>query len=174
MDFEEAPLGISQILYVISENHQFYPPRNKQAIHQTKSLIFTYSFPLQHALLKFQYDEKIKKRSKRTPVRQDCREHHNYTDCCRYPLIVDFDEMQWDFIITPRRYEAFHCSGECPLMYKHSLPHTHLVEQMKKGAGGPCCSPKKMNSITMLYFTPRGTILFGKVGGMVVETCGCS
>ncbi|XP_065206332.1 growth/differentiation factor 8 [Planococcus citri] len=125
--------------------------------------------------LKFHYDDKVKKRSKRTPVKNDCSENSNHTECCRYPLTVDFDEMQWDFIITPRKYEAYLCDGECPLLYKQDQPHTHLLQQMKtKARAGPCCSPKHMNSINMLYITPRGTILYGKVPGMVVEKCGCS
>ena len=37
------------------------------------------------------------------------------TQCCMWPLKVDFDEFNWDWILFPRSYETYICSGNCQL-----------------------------------------------------------
>jgi growth differentiation factor 8/11 len=37
------------------------------------------------------------------------------TQCCIWPLTIDFDEFGWDWVLFPRTYEANFCSGDCSL-----------------------------------------------------------
>ena len=37
------------------------------------------------------------------------------TQCCLWPLIIDFDEFGWDWVLFPKTYEANFCSGDCSL-----------------------------------------------------------
>ena len=39
---------------------------------------------------------------------------------------------------------------------------------------GPCCTPRKMSSISMLYFDENRNIVYGILPGMVVDRCGCT
>jgi len=112
---------------------------------------------------------------KRRMVGLNCEENTTEVRCCRYPLTVDFEEFGWDWIIAPKRYEANYCSGECPYVFLQKYPHTHLVQQANpSGSAGPCCAPKKMSSISMLYFDDNYNIIYGMLPGMVVDRCGCS
>ncbi|XP_076327467.1 growth/differentiation factor 8-like [Tachypleus tridentatus] len=114
-------------------------------------------------------------RSKRDTDGLVCNLDTTEVRCCRYPLTVDFVEFKWDWIIAPKRYEANYCSGECPFVFLHRYPHTHLVQQIDPyGSIGPCCAPSKMSSISMLYFDDSSNIILGYLPGMMVKKCGCS
>ncbi|XP_015259878.1 PREDICTED: growth/differentiation factor 8-like [Cyprinodon variegatus] len=105
----------------------------------------------------------------------DCDENSPETRCCRYPLTVDFEAFGFDWIIAPKRYKAYYCSGECEYMYLQKYPHTHLVNKVNpKGSVGPCCTPSKMSPINMLYFNQNEQIIYGTIPDMVVDRCGCS
>ncbi|XP_041984077.1 growth/differentiation factor 8-like, partial [Aricia agestis] len=113
------------------------------------------------------------KRTRRT-LGMDCTENSKEVRCCRYPLSVNFEEFGWDWIIAPKQYDANYCSGECPYSFLQKYPHTHLVHlAAPPGSGGPCCAPKKMSAISMLYFDHEFNIIYGTIPGMVVEQCGC-
>lgn len=114
------------------------------------------------------------KRTRRM-IGMDCTENSKEARCCRYPLSVNFEEFGWDWIIAPKQYDANYCSGECPYSFLQKYPHTHLVHlAAPQGSGGPCCAPRKMSSISMLYFDHDLNIIYGTIPGMVVESCGCS
>ncbi|GIY71066.1 hypothetical protein CDAR_248241 [Caerostris darwini] len=119
--------------------------------------------------------EKPKHRRTKRMIGLNCEENAEEVRCCRYPLTVDFEEFGWDWIIAPKRYEANYCSGECPYVFLQKYPHTHLVQQANpQGSAGPCCAPRKMSSISMLYFDSEFNIIYGMLPGMVVDRCGCS
>lgn len=101
-----------------------------------------------------------------------CDENSTETRCCRYPLVIDFDEMGWNWIIAPRKYEANYCSGECSASLSQHT-HSHLVNQATFGRNNLCCIPRKMSSISMLYYDENYNINQGILPGMVVERCGC-
>lgn len=117
-------------------------------------------------------------RSKRT-TDLDCDDLSAERHCCRYPLVVDFDTFGWDWVIVPRRYKAYYCSGECQFLYMQSHPLTHVRQQLQQqlqpgpGNGGPCCSPRRVSAISMLYYDEYMNIVYGRLPGMVVEQCGC-
>ncbi|GLH11674.1 Protein 60A [Gryllus bimaculatus] len=118
--------------------------------------------------------DKRKHRTKRT-IGLNCDESSDETRCCRYPLTVDFEEFGWDWIIAPKKYEANYCSGECPYVFLQKYPHTHIVHLAHPtGTVGPCCAPRKMSAISMLYFDNEFNIIYGLLPGMVVDRCGCS
>jgi len=123
-------------------------------------------------------------RSKRT-TELDCDDRSSERRCCRYPLVVDFDQFGWDWVIVPRRYSAYYCSGECPFLYMQAhAPGTHVRQQgaaaaaaaaMRPAAGGgPCCSPRRVSSISMLYYDEHMNIVYGRLPEMVVDQCGCA
>ena len=54
---------------------------------------------------------------KRTTINRVCSEEYDpkVTQCCMWPLKIDFDEFKWDWILFPRSYDANFCSGDCSL-----------------------------------------------------------
>lgn len=118
-----------------------------------------------------QLKDSTKRRTKRS-ASLDCNENSSETRCCRYPLTVDFDKFGWDWIIAPKRYEANYCSGECSLSYSPRYPHTH-VWQLSSSAS-PCCSPRKMSPIKLLYFDGQYNIVYSTIPHMIVDKCSCS
>lgn len=112
---------------------------------------------------------------KRRTLYLNCDANSQERLCCRYPLTVDFEAFGWDWIIAPKRYEAHYCSGECPYVFLQKYPHTHLVQQSNpNGSTGPCCGPRKMSSISMLYYDDNNNIIHGVLPAMVVDRCGCN
>lgn len=103
----------------------------------------------------------------------NCDELSTEKHCCRYPLVVDFESFNWDWIIVPKRYSAYYCSGTCPFLYYQQHSHGHLVQQAG-GPGMPCCSPTKLSPISMLYYDEYMNIVYGRLPGMVVDSCGCT
>jgi hypothetical protein len=120
---------------------------------------------------------KIVKQPSNRPRRSadsDCVEANADPRCCRYPLTIDFDVFRWDWVIAPKRYEAYYCSGECPFLFYQRQTHTHVVSQMTGGLGVPCCAPTVMSSLQMVYIDSGHNIVLGTLPGMIVEKCGCS
>lgn len=105
----------------------------------------------------------------------NCDEASQETRCCRYKLTVDFEKFGWDWIIAPKKYDANYCSGDCPMAFLPAYPNTHIVSLAEPPNNtGPCCAPRKLSEITMLYFDNEYQIVFSRLPGMVVEKCGCS
>lgn len=93
------------------------------------------------------------------------------TRCCRHELIVDFEEFGWDWVIAPKSYKAYYCSGECPMRYLQRYIHTHVAQT----AGiGPCCTPTEMKPIFMVYFNDLDEAVASYVPQMQVGRCGCA
>lgn len=55
-------------------------------------------------------------RSRRSANLQ-CTEEYDadVTQCCLWPLTIDFNEFGWDWVLFPKTYEANFCSGDCSL-----------------------------------------------------------
>jgi hypothetical protein len=44
---------------------------------------------------------------------QVCQAGSNNSKCCLYDLMIDFEKVGWDFVIAPKRYNAYVCMGNC-------------------------------------------------------------
>ncbi|CAB3386768.1 Hypothetical predicted protein [Cloeon dipterum] len=112
-------------------------------------------------------------RSKRETVGFDCDESSSQKKCCRYPLVVDFSEFGWDFIIAPKRFNTFYCSGECVPFFLEENLHTQVMHRADTGGKYvPCCAARKLSSMTLIYYD--GNIVYvSTLPNMRVEYCGC-
>lgn len=62
------------------------------------------------------YDEKPSTRSRRNLLQSnicDPTKLNSTNTCCLYDLMIDFEKVGWDFVIAPKRYNAFLCNGIC-------------------------------------------------------------
>ena len=67
-------------------------------------------------------------RVKRTTINRVCSEEYDpkVTQCCMWPLKIDFDEFNWDWILFPRSYDANFCSGDCSLGRMNVMKILHI------------------------------------------------
>lgn len=114
-------------------------------------------------------------RAKRTAP-NTCSEEQDpdTTECCMWPLTIDFEEFGWEWVLFPRTYEANICSGSCDLGTPAEHPHGSLTQMVGlHSTAGPCCSPRKMTAINMLYLDQDYNVILGKLPSMKVQRCGC-
>ncbi|XP_031557478.1 growth/differentiation factor 8-like [Actinia tenebrosa] len=94
--------------------------------------------------------------------------------CCRQSLMVDFVTLGWDWIIAPKRFTAYYCTGECEDMVLPMHAHAHLMATVRgNNRSDFCCTPSKMSAISMLYFDLKNRIVLEEVPAMIADTCGC-
>ena len=111
-------------------------------------------------------------RTKRTTNRV-CSGDPDVTQCCLWPLTIDFEEFSWDWVLFPETYEANICGGDCTLGVPTGLNHGSLT-QHGSGLFSPCCSAKKKSDVDILYLDQERNVVKAKLPNMKVEQCGCS
>ncbi|XP_033097121.1 bone morphogenetic protein 10-like [Anneissia japonica] len=101
--------------------------------------------------------------------------------CQKREMMVDFKDIGYDnWIIAPKSYQAYQCSGKCvfPLTdrwspTKHAIIQTLVHEFKPKSIPKPCCVPNNLAPISLLYIK-EGVITYKyKYEGMVVKDCAC-
>lgn len=104
-----------------------------------------------------------------------------FNPCRRVPFHVDFESIGWnDWIIYPKRYQAYRCEGQCDIGTMILQPHTNhafvqgyfSVAKPELGIPQPCCVPTKLRPLSLLYFED-GDIIKRDHEEMVVEECSC-
>ncbi|NXM75348.1 BMP3 protein, partial [Serilophus lunatus] len=102
--------------------------------------------------------------------------------CARRYLRVDFADIGWsEWIISPKSFDAYYCSGECQFPIPKALkPSNHATIQSIVRAVGvvpgipqPCCVPDKMSSLSILFFDENKNVVLKVYPNMTVESCVC-
>eukprot|EP00092_Neocalanus_flemingeri_P009745 GFUD01010496.1.p1 GENE.GFUD01010496.1~~GFUD01010496.1.p1 ORF type:complete len:497 (-),score=76.23 GFUD01010496.1:281-1771(-) len=101
--------------------------------------------------------------------------------CGLKPLEVHLREVGWGkTVISPVSYQANYCQGSCtfPLSQaENPSNHATVLSILKRKQGKdlpePCCVPKKMDSLTLLFFDSDGSVVLKTYPQMSVKSCGC-
>lgn len=103
--------------------------------------------------------------------------------CHLHPWIMDFTEVEWHWIIHPRRFMAYYCTGLCPVNLTDSdvgaSNHAILRHETISAIGGAspvpysCCAPSRLGLHNFLYFTADYSVVLRAVPEMVAERCAC-
>ena len=101
--------------------------------------------------------------------------------CSMKSIYVSFREMKWDnYILEPDGYDARFCSGDCSFpLHAHTNATNHAIIQTlvhlvhPKKVPKPCCVPKQLSPISVLYAASETRIVFKKYIDMIVKTCAC-
>ncbi|KAK7165467.1 hypothetical protein R3I94_003734 [Phoxinus phoxinus] len=100
--------------------------------------------------------------------------------CRRVDMWVDFDQIGWDeWIVHPKRYNAYRCEGQCPSPLDESFNptnHAYMQSLLKlfhpERVSCPSCVPARLSSLSMLYYEGDGVVMRHHED-MIVEECGC-
>ncbi|XP_061071731.1 bone morphogenetic protein 3-like [Conger conger] len=129
----------------------------------------------QHGVTLLRFDERTMKKARR---RQWSQPRH----CARRYLKVDFADIGWnEWIISPKYFDAFYCSGSCQFpMPKSVKPSNHATIQSIVRAVGvvpgipePCCVPENMSSLSILFFDENHDVVLKVYPNMTVDSCAC-
>ncbi|KAJ1204678.1 hypothetical protein NDU88_000118 [Pleurodeles waltl] len=122
-----------------------------------------------------QFDEQTLKKARR-------KQWNEPKNCARRYLKVDFADIGWsEWIISPKSFDAYYCSGACQFPMPKSLkPSNHATIQSIVRAVGvvpgipePCCVPEKMSSLSILFFDENQNVVLKVYPNMTVESCAC-
>ncbi|XP_061088336.1 growth/differentiation factor 10-like [Conger conger] len=121
------------------------------------------------------FDEKTMKKARR-------RQWSEPRVCARRYLKVDFADVGWsEWIIAPKSFDAFYCSGTCGFPLPKILrPSNHAtIQSIVKAVGitpgipEPCCVPDKMSSQSVLFLDEAKNMVLKIYPNMSVQTCAC-
>ncbi|XP_048876381.1 bone morphogenetic protein 3 [Brienomyrus brachyistius] len=103
-------------------------------------------------------------------------------NCARRYLKVDFADIGWsEWIISPKSFDAYYCSGSCQFPMPKSLkPSNHATIQSIVRAVGvvpgipePCCVPERMSPLSILFFDQDKNVVLKVYPNMTVDSCVC-
>ncbi|XP_024270863.1 bone morphogenetic protein 3 isoform X1 [Oncorhynchus tshawytscha] len=148
------------------ENKQVRRPRKKT---RGKSQRHGGKMPL------LQFDEQTIKKARK-------KQWNEPQNCARRYLKVDFADIGWsEWIISPKSFDAYYCSGSCQFPMPKSLkPSNHATIQsivravgVVSGIPEPCCVPDKMSSLSILFFDEDKNVVLKVYPNMTVDSCAC-
>ena len=86
-----------------------------------------------------------------------------------------YRDLGWsDWIHYPYKYRANFCKGDCGLGIL--IPESNYETWMQKSIQEvykPCCTPRRMSDLNIMYRDSDGTIQQRVFRDMTVEECGC-
>ncbi|XP_069834883.1 growth/differentiation factor 10 [Dendropsophus ebraccatus] len=121
------------------------------------------------------FDERTMKKARR-------RQWDEPRVCTRRYLKVDFADIGWsEWIISPKSFDAYYCSGVCEFpMPKVVRPSNHAtIQSIVKAVGiipgvpEPCCTPERMSSLSVLFLDESRNVVLKVYPNMSVESCSC-
>lgn len=97
--------------------------------------------------------------------------------CCKRTLVLDFRrDLNWTWIIRPRKLNANFCSGLCsidaPTATYHTLLNMISRQNNPTGSPAPCCVPDKFAPVPLLIFNLT-TIELVTVDDISIDSCIC-
>uniref|UniRef100_A0A8R1IQ16 TGF_BETA_2 domain-containing protein n=1 Tax=Caenorhabditis japonica TaxID=281687 RepID=A0A8R1IQ16_CAEJA len=102
-------------------------------------------------------------------------------------MLVDFEKIEWSWIISPKRFNAYLCRGQCSTNAHHPVltdtGHTKILKVSHRMGSenkhyfenvGTCCHPIHYDYVQLIYINREGSVAVAKVNGMMATRCGCT
>ncbi|GMT36895.1 hypothetical protein PFISCL1PPCAC_28192, partial [Pristionchus fissidentatus] len=95
--------------------------------------------------------------------------------CCLFSNVIDFEEIGWDFVVAPRKWDTGACAGQCKERTKNPLNNISRDAALDSaGQGATCCHPDAFDSLQMVFINPSNNVVVKEVEGMIAVRCACS
>ncbi|XP_055910694.1 protein screw [Eupeodes corollae] len=101
-------------------------------------------------------------------------------NCERMNFSIDFKDLQMqDWVIAPKKFEAYFCGGDCnfPLGSKMNATNHAIVQTLmhlkQPNLPKPCCVPTVLGSISILHYLNEDSVNLSKYPNSVAKSCGC-
>ncbi|XP_076371681.1 growth/differentiation factor 8-like [Tachypleus tridentatus] len=111
----------------------------------------------------------------------DCTGDRKTKLCCRYSMNVSFEELQWNWIVKPKHFQAYFCKGKCVRNGKNYASNHAIIQNLmrrkknrRRKIPRPCCAPKKMKPLDIVYKKNKSEVDTKQLKGMIVSQCSCS
>lgn len=121
-------------------------------------------------------------RNKRRVVSGDCQPDKLPSTCCLQELTIDFEKLNWDFIIAPRKLNFGVCHGDCSLNIKRNIdffsnqlraaPFLGKLNPQKQKKIS-CCVPKTTSDITLLMIDDKAAVRLLTLPDTKALSCHC-
>uniref|UniRef100_A0A0K0FAB1 TGF_BETA_2 domain-containing protein n=1 Tax=Strongyloides venezuelensis TaxID=75913 RepID=A0A0K0FAB1_STRVS len=139
-------------------------------VHKTKINI-SYSFNF--ASIKFHSVER-KERKKRSNE-NICQSKSSETSCCLRSLKINFDEIGWNFIISPKEINTNYCYGKCISYKSDSLvgDAIYRLHSLNKKEHKSCCYPTQFRELNITIFKEGSFIETKIINDILIKKCSC-
>ncbi len=155
------------------------PPARVQFLHATDDstmaprIIVTSKNPIE-----VEQDRRFRRQAQQGSGVGYCNE--NRTTCCLKPLTIDFiEDLGFDFVIQPKRFNANYCEGFCPeVSEEYMTPQlfeflSRLGDNSPAGSVEPCCAGNTYQSLEVLMRV-NGVLIIEELQQVVVNSCRCA
>ena len=117
-------------------------------------------------------------RRRRDVIRDDCVRGGGQSECCRYPLYINFRDIGWqNWVLAPLGFQAFFCDGQCSTSAKFGTRFASVQAKLHASnplaAPAPCCGASKLAPLKLLVRTDDNRAERVTLEDMVVEECRC-
>ncbi|CEF69763.1 LD29161p [Strongyloides ratti] len=162
------PLNInllSKIIDLNEENIEIFIKIHKQNV--------TFPYLLNFASLKF-HSIDTKERSKRN-VENICQSKSSENSCCLRLLKINFDEIGWNFILSPKEINTNYCYGKCYSYKSDSLvgDAIYRLYSISKKEHKRCCYPTQFRELNITIFKEGSFIETKIINDILIKKCSC-
>uniref|UniRef100_A0A0N4Z4J4 TGF_BETA_2 domain-containing protein n=1 Tax=Parastrongyloides trichosuri TaxID=131310 RepID=A0A0N4Z4J4_PARTI len=108
-------------------------------------------------------------------VTSSCDGDHSKDSCCMKTFEIDFELMNWDFIISPRTLKANYCYGECKGVFKRSTISNALskLQDSTDFKYKSCCHPIEYRPINVTIFINKSIVETKVLNDLLIKKCSC-
>jgi len=106
-----------------------------------------------------------------------CQADSDESRCCRYDYEINFENIGWNWIIVPKRFNARHCAGECTstLLSTTRAKFERHANLSPPGNSQPnnCCHAQEMVPISMIHYDEQQNIVYSDMPDLKINRCSC-
>uniref|UniRef100_A0A0N5B7U1 TGF_BETA_2 domain-containing protein n=1 Tax=Strongyloides papillosus TaxID=174720 RepID=A0A0N5B7U1_STREA len=104
-----------------------------------------------------------------------CEDGASRDSCCIRSYEVNFDDLKWDFIISPRVLKTNYCYGECKKISKKSTIGNVLskIQDENVFTYRSCCHPTEYRPINVTIFINKSIVETKLINDLLVKRCSC-
>nr|QWX95830.1 TGFbeta ligand [Strongyloides stercoralis] len=116
-----------------------------------------------------------KKRRKKRNAENICQSKSSENSCCLRSLKINFDEIGWNFIISPKEINTNYCYGKCYSYKSDSLvgDAIYRLHSISKKEHRSCCYPTQFRELNITIFKEGSFIETKIINDILIKKCSC-